>query len=378
MTVHTFTKATPGNFISASVNPNLLDAEIRNDGLTNLISIEVGDVATSNTDLVTTTFSVALTGTQVAELSGVIAVHAGASFDSQGFLLSGAIKDGFLFQEDGIPGNTPIQSQISGATSPTATDDSGKGFRIGSRWINVLTLVEFVLTDDTISGAIWKDTTTSGAIGTDHGTLTGLLDDDHPQYILSDGSRPMSGTFDLSGNDIIDVGNLFVSGNLSVTGTINGIRCYGVSATDPTTPPPTGGDKYYNSVLNEEMRYDGSRAKWLSVSLLTFLGGRNGNTADGSFYRATNNMAMNGVDRGYRISKGTITFASMTRSDVDDAVLEILVSGSVVAILSSSTFASADETLDGDFEAGVMAFRNKAGLNATANVQIVVTIKKRI
>lgn len=50
-----------------------------------------------------------------------------------------------------------------------------------------------------------------GTVGTgitDHGSLTGLADDDHSQYILEDGSRAFSGNIDLSDNDILDIGNI--------------------------------------------------------------------------------------------------------------------------------------------------------------------------
>ena len=36
----------------------------------------------------------------------------------------------------------------------------------------------------------------------DHGSLLGLLDDDHPQYLLVDGTRAMSGNLDMGGNDV--------------------------------------------------------------------------------------------------------------------------------------------------------------------------------
>lgn len=39
-----------------------------------------------------------------------------------------------------------------------------------------------------------------------HGDLIGLTFDDHPQYILADGSRSLAGNFNLGGNDIINVG----------------------------------------------------------------------------------------------------------------------------------------------------------------------------
>lgn len=42
----------------------------------------------------------------------------------------------------------------------------------------------------------------------DHGTISGLDDDDHPQYLLVDGSRPMTGGLDMGGAQITNVGNV--------------------------------------------------------------------------------------------------------------------------------------------------------------------------
>ena len=39
---------------------------------------------------------------------------------------------------------------------------------------------------------------------TDHGTLTGLSDDDHTQYLLIDGSRAMSGSLNMNLNEILN------------------------------------------------------------------------------------------------------------------------------------------------------------------------------
>lgn len=50
--------------------------------------------------------------------------------------------------------------------------------------------------------------TNYGAAAGDHGGLTGLADDDHPQYLLADGSRPMTGPLDLGGQAITSVGNV--------------------------------------------------------------------------------------------------------------------------------------------------------------------------
>lgn len=42
----------------------------------------------------------------------------------------------------------------------------------------------------------------------DHGALLGLNDDDHPQYLLTNGTRAMSGNLDMDGNDIENVGTI--------------------------------------------------------------------------------------------------------------------------------------------------------------------------
>ena len=40
----------------------------------------------------------------------------------------------------------------------------------------------------------------------DHGDLIGLADDDHPQYLLASGTRPLIGDLNLNNNDVINVG----------------------------------------------------------------------------------------------------------------------------------------------------------------------------
>lgn len=51
-----------------------------------------------------------------------------------------------------------------------------------------------------------NDTVFFGAMGsggaTDHGTLTGLADDDHPQYVLADGTRDITGNLTVNGEVI--------------------------------------------------------------------------------------------------------------------------------------------------------------------------------
>ena len=178
-----------------------------------------------------------------------------------------------------------------------------------------------------------------------------------------------------------DSGNVTVTGSLSVSGTINGIRHYPASATDPTVPAPATGDRYYNTVLETDMRYDGTRGKWLSVDSITVQAGRKGNTANGSFYRMTDGLVMTIDDIGLNVPKGTITRIGASRAGTNGvSVLEVLSGGAVIANLSMSAGPSinSDENIDADIDAsGIISIRNKSGLSRTRDVQITVTMKRR-
>ena len=205
----------------------------------------------------------------------------------------------------------------------------------------------------------------TGAVSA-HGNLSGLLNDDHPQYLRIDGYRAMTGDLSLGTH------------NLTNVGTLNGIRFYSNSATDPVSPPPADGYMYFNTVLEETMRYDGTRSKWLSVSTLTFLAGRSGNTAAGSFYRGMDGLTF-GANIGYPVPKGTLTGIAWSKTDAAASVLEVLVGGSVIATLSANSAGYVTNWLvNADFNEGFLQFRNQVGSNTTSNVQITAIIKRRI
>lgn len=68
----------------------------------------------------------------------------------------------------------------------------------------------------------YVDSAISGSIISDHGSLSGLSDDDHPQYLRTDGSRTLTGNMSVSGSieiDGVDIGSHThdVSINLSVS-----------------------------------------------------------------------------------------------------------------------------------------------------------------
>lgn len=103
--------------------------------------------------------------------------------------------------------------------------------------------------------------TATGTLTTDHGSLVGLADDDHTQYILVDGTRAFTGVFEAVGMDLTEGSVKFqstlasdhsVSGNTS-SGTVSNVTAFGqalymksdgtwdlADATDDTTMPAAG------------------------------------------------------------------------------------------------------------------------------------------
>lgn len=68
---------------------------------------------------------------------------------------------------------------------------------------------DLVLIEDSASSNAKKRATLGSIVSAltevDHGALTGLGDDDHPQYLLTDGSRGLSGNFDINNKLMFDV-----------------------------------------------------------------------------------------------------------------------------------------------------------------------------
>lgn len=148
-----------------------------------------------------------------------------------------------------------------------------------------------------------------------------------------------------------------------------GIRHYGTSATDPSSPTPQAGDKYFNTVLNQEMFYDGSRSKWLSVAMFFEGSGLNGTTNAGVFYRRFNGMTLSATAGPY-VPKGTIVSIGFGTTNAVAHTYEILVGGVVVAELASGGAAEAySNTINADFNGGKMSSRNKTGSAATTYFQ---------
>ena len=177
------------------------------------------------------------------------------------------------------------------------------------------------------------------------------------------------------GDVIISPGSGFGTGTDGIV-QVNGVKHYANSATDPTLPAPAEGDRYYNTTLEMEMRYDGSRSKWLSVETITIDCSDQGTLNSGSYFQV-GTLRMSAT-RGFpAFYAGTIVSIGYTRGDTDSAAFAVASGGTTIASLASTATSGTDNTLDGDFTSGsILSVRND-GPNALTDGIVWVRLKWR-
>ncbi len=105
------------------------------------------------------------------------------------------------------------------ATTPlVATSDTLRGFEVGSRWIDTNLKNDWTCVDATANAAVWENTTDEA-----HGDLTGLANDDHPQYSRTDGSRTFTNDVNHGGHRVTNVGNSVADSDAITQGQVNAI-----------------------------------------------------------------------------------------------------------------------------------------------------------
>jgi hypothetical protein len=161
---------------------------------------------------------------------------------------------------------------------------------------------------------------------------------------------------------------------------IDGVTYYGANAGAPSA---TGsgfqdGDKFYDTTLDMEMRYDATRAKWLSIESAYFQFGRQGNQGVGVYFRAASGQVMSSTNGWVAPYAGTIVGLGYTRDDSDAATFDVVEGGTSRATLASAATAGKSNALDGNFSAdGVLAVVNQAGGNTMTDVIAWVKVKFR-
>jgi hypothetical protein len=177
------------------------------------------------------------------------------------------------------------------------------------------------------------------------------------------------------GDVVINPGSGFGGGADGIV-QVNGPKHYANSATDPTTPTPAEGDRYYNTTLEMEMRYDGLRSKWLSVETITIDVSDQGTLNSGSYFQV-GTLRMTSA-RGFpAFHDGTVVSIGYTRDDTDAASIAVTENGSTVSSLASTAISGVDNTKNDDFTGGnILAVRND-GANALTNGIAWVRLKWR-
>jgi len=173
----------------------------------------------------------------------------------------------------------------------------------------------------------------------------------------------------------------FVSKNMTMGNLdmVRGVRYYGALAADPSSPASVDGDEYYNTVLKKKMCYDSSRSKWLSIESLTMQWGRNGFTADGSYYYGTQQLQYTATRGFYVPCNVTIVAMGYTRATTASATFVVTADGvSTAAELLSTAIKGSSMTLNVNIASGaILGVLNKAGGNTTSNVMAWILLKCR-
>lgn len=201
----------------------------------------------------------------------------------------------------------------------------------------------YILTSDASGNATWLPNA-GGASAGDHGSLSGLGDDDHLQYGL------------LAGD----------SSRNTVTGTYNftdGYLTAPVSSVAPTFNLVEGSLTVVDGILYV---YDSARAKWLSQLNITTSAARTSNNATNIYLRGPDGVATNIAPF---VLPWDATLVAMTASarDSNTWTAEVRVGGTLVTGASLSIVASTtatNSTLNVDFSAGdgVQTYLNGSGI----------------
>lgn len=104
------------------------------------------------------------TATQITKLDGI---EASADVtDATNVAAAGAIMDSDISQAEGFMRKTgsgtyeAIKSNLNASVAPTANEDSGDGYAVGSLWLDTTADKAYICLDATVSAAVWRDIST--------------------------------------------------------------------------------------------------------------------------------------------------------------------------------------------------------------------------
>jgi len=130
--------------------------------------------------------------------------------------------------------NGPIFKRDA-TTAPTASDDSGSGYAIGSRWIDVTNDREYVCLDATASAAVWIETTQPARTG------------ENAEIVTMISAKPTTSQSAGSGTSWEDI----ESPALEDTFTVRAAGTYALFVRHQIFPGSTGSDGYIGLLIDE-------------------------------------------------------------------------------------------------------------------------------
>lgn len=143
---------------------------------------------------------------------------------------------------------TAVKNELAGTTAPTANEDSGDGYSVGSRWFDTTNDKEYVCLDATLGAAVWTETT-GGASGS---TITVAEADGSPSVASVD-------TVKFDGATVTDNSDGSVTVAISASG--------GIDSGTSNPGSPSSGDLFFRTDLGLLIYYDGTR--WLTTNQYT-------------------------------------------------------------------------------------------------------------
>jgi hypothetical protein len=180
-----------------------------------------------------------------------------------------------------------------------------------------------------------------------------------------------------AGGDIILTPGTGAGGGAAGIAQVNGPKHYANSATDPTAPAPAEGDRYYNTTLEMEMRYDGLRSKWLSVETVTLDVSDQGTLNSGSYFQV-GTLRMSATKGFPAFHNGTVVSIGYTRDDTDAASIAVTSGGTTISSLATAAVSGVDNTKNDNFSSGAVLGVRNDGANALTDGIVWVRLKWRV
>ena len=143
---------------------------------------------------------------------------------------------------------------------------------------------------------------------------------------------------------------------------------------DPPGAFPSGA-QYYNQLLRSVMTYDAPTGLWLG-DRVDLTCGRQGNTLTGEYYRTSNGVQMNAVNKGIPVRKGMITRVLMYQDNAP-AASSIVIEDSTGPIVTISHSTNGQDTgaITIPFSAGLLKVYNDMSGSTTIDMNIHIFYK---